>query len=156
MRKKHLDHEKLSAARLQTIVMSVETELRGKLFLDAADLLRQNGQNYTAKLFDLIGNIYNGEEAKWWNINTEQPEGFSRMAYGRKTGGRQKGSPNKLTATLKDMVLQALDESGGVEYLKQTAIDNPSAFLTLVGKVMPLQVTGENGGPVTMTVTWHQ
>ena len=64
MRKKHLDHEKLSAARLQTIVMSVETELRGKLFLDAADLLRQNGQNYTAKLFDLIGNIYNGEEAK--------------------------------------------------------------------------------------------
>jgi len=78
------------------------------------------------------------------------------MAYGRKTGGRQKGSPNKITSTLKDMVLQALDESGGVEYLKQTAIDNPSAFLTLVGKVLPLQVTGENGGPVTMTVTWHE
>lgn len=70
------------------------------------------------------------------------------MAAGRKTGGRQKGSPNKLTAQLKDMVLQALDDAGGVEYLKQTAIDHPTAFLTLVGKVLPMQVTGEGGGPL--------
>jgi hypothetical protein len=74
------------------------------------------------------------------------------MAAGRKTGGRQKGSPNKLTKQLKDMILEALDESGGIEYLKQTAIDHPVAFLTLVGKVLPLQVTGEGGGPVE-TVT---
>lgn len=74
------------------------------------------------------------------------------MAAGRKTGGRQKGSPNKLTKQLKDMILEALDESGGVEYLKQTAIDHPTAFLTLVGKVLPLQVTGNDGGPVE-TVT---
>ena len=75
------------------------------------------------------------------------------MATGRKTGGRQKGSLNKGTAQLKDMVLQALDEShpdGGVGYLKQTAIDHPVAFLTLVGKVLPLQVTGEGGGPIVV------
>lgn len=70
------------------------------------------------------------------------------MAKGIKTGGRQKGSPNKLTKQLKDMILDALDESGGVEYLKQTAIDHPTAFLTLVGKVLPLQVTGADGGPI--------
>lgn len=70
------------------------------------------------------------------------------MAAGKKTGGRQKGSPNKLTKQLKDMILEALDESGGVEYLKQTAIEHPTAFLTLVGKVLPLQVTGEGGGAV--------
>lgn len=70
------------------------------------------------------------------------------MAAGRKTGGRQKGSPNKLTKQLKDMILEALEESGGVEYLKQTAIDHPTAFLTLVGKVLPLQVTGDGGGPI--------
>lgn len=74
------------------------------------------------------------------------------MAAGRKTGGRQKGSPNKLTKQLKDMILEALDESGGVEYLKQTAIDHPTAFLTLVGKVLPLQVTGEGGGPLTVEI----
>lgn len=75
------------------------------------------------------------------------------MAAGRKTGGRQKGSLNKVTAQLKDTILQALDEAGGVDYLKQTAIDHPAAFLTLVGKVLPLQVTGEGGGP--MVVTWQ-
>jgi len=77
------------------------------------------------------------------------------MALGKKTGGRQKGSPNKLTAQLKDMVLQALDESGGVEYLKQTAIEHPTAFLTLVGKILPLQVTGENGGPLELIAKWQ-
>jgi hypothetical protein len=28
------------------------------------------------------------------------------------------------------------------------AEEKPAAFLTLVGKVLPLQVTGEDGGPV--------
>jgi hypothetical protein len=78
------------------------------------------------------------------------------VAKGYKTGGRQKGSLNKNTRQLKDMVLQALDDAGGVEYLKQTAIDNPAAFLTLVGKVLPLQVTGEGGGPVQHVFGWKQ
>lgn len=75
------------------------------------------------------------------------------MAKGIKTGGRQPGSPNKITKALKDTILQALDEAGGVDYLKQTAIDHPAAFLTLVGKVLPLQVTGEGGG--ALLVTWQ-
>ena len=74
------------------------------------------------------------------------------MAKGIKTGGRQKGSLNKTTKELKDMILQALDESGGVDYLKQTAIDHPTAFLTLIGKVLPLQVTGGDGGPLVVQV----
>lgn len=48
------------------------------------------------------------------------------------------------------MILQALDESGGVDYLKQRAIENPAAFMTLLGKVLPMQVTGEGGGPVNV------
>jgi hypothetical protein len=70
------------------------------------------------------------------------------MAKGQKTGGRQKGTPNKLTGALKDMILSALDKAGGVDYLLTQADDNPTAFLTLVGKVLPLQVTGEDGGPI--------
>lgn len=65
-----------------------------------------------------------------------------------KTGGRPKGSRNKITSEIKDMIVIALDESGGVDYLKKQAIDNPNAFLTLVGKVLPLQVTGANEGPI--------
>jgi hypothetical protein len=62
--------------------------------------------------------------------------------------GRVKGVPNKVTGALKDMILGALANAGGVKYLEQQAKENPAAFLTLVGKVLPLQVTGEGGGPV--------
>lgn len=54
--------------------------------------------------------------------------------------GRPPGVPNKITSELKDMILQALSESGGVEYLKLQAANNANAFMTLVGKVLPLQV----------------
>lgn len=67
-----------------------------------------------------------------------------------KTGGRRKGTPNKATAAVKDMILSALDQAGGVDYLVQQSEENPTAFMTLVGKVLPLQVTGEGGGPVTL------
>jgi len=72
------------------------------------------------------------------------------MAKGKKTGGRIKGVPNKTSGAVKDMILQALDESGGVEYLKARALDSPNAFLSLIGRILPMQVTGENGGPVAI------
>lgn len=64
--------------------------------------------------------------------------------------GRPKGVPNKTTQQAKEMILAALDQAGGVDYLVERAKDprTASAFLTLVGKVVPLQVTGEGGGPV--------
>jgi hypothetical protein len=70
------------------------------------------------------------------------------MAKGVKTGGRQKGTPNKVTKEVKEMVLEALDEAGGVAYLKARALDTPGPFLSLLGKVLPMQITGEGGGPV--------
>ena len=59
-----------------------------------------------------------------------------------------KGIPNKINADLKGMILGALSDAGGRDYLTKRAIDTPAAFMTLVGKVLPLQVTGEGGGPV--------
>lgn len=66
--------------------------------------------------------------------------------------GRPKGSPNKVTKELKDMILAALDGAGGIDYLRDRAMDSPNAFLSLVGKVLPLQVTGEGGGPLTVEI----
>lgn len=70
--------------------------------------------------------------------------------------GRVKGVPNKTTAAVKDMILQALSEAhegGGVEYLKEQAAKNPTAFLTLVGKVIPLQLAGGlDLGPIAITL----
>lgn len=56
--------------------------------------------------------------------------------------GRKKGVPNKTTQALKDMILLALDKSGGVDYLITQAETNPNAFLSLVGKVLPMTVLG--------------
>jgi hypothetical protein len=74
----------------------------------------------------------------------------TKFKKGQKSGpGRPKGATNKTTAQLKDMILGALDQSGGVGYLVERANDpkTASAFLTLVGKVLPMTVQGpgENG-----------
>lgn len=70
--------------------------------------------------------------------------------------GRPKGVPNKATAQVKEMILAALDQSGGVEYLVQRANDprTASAFLTLVGKVLPMTVAGDAESPVKVEFTW--
>lgn len=68
-------------------------------------------------------------------------------------GGSRKGIPNKITAELKDMILKALDEAGGVQYLADTAKTHQAAFLALVGKVLPMQVTGADGKPIRADVT---
>jgi len=62
-----------------------------------------------------------------------------------KTGGRKKGSRNKTTMLVKDMITKALDEAGGVNYLVNVAKENPAAFCTLVGKVLPLNHTSDDG-----------
>jgi hypothetical protein len=59
--------------------------------------------------------------------------------------GRPKGSVNKLTGDLKAMILGALSEAGGQKYLVDQAKTNPNAFMTLVGKVLPMTVANPDG-----------
>jgi hypothetical protein len=76
------------------------------------------------------------------------------MAAGKKTGGgSRKGQPNKLTGAVREMVLAALNELGGIEYLKRQAEKNPVAFMALLGKILPLQVSGVDGGP--LAIRWE-
>ena len=74
---------------------------------------------------------------------------------GRREGaGRKPGVPNKLSADIKGMVLGALQDVGGRDYLAARALDQPVAFMGLVGKVLPLQLTGENGAPIAVDFRW--
>jgi hypothetical protein len=57
-----------------------------------------------------------------------------------KGAGRPKGSGNKATKELKDMILGALDDAGGQSYLAARALDTPGPFLALIGKVLPKDV----------------
>lgn len=65
----------------------------------------------------------------------------------------RKGSPNKNTKQLKDMILKALDGVGGVEYLEQRAKDpkTAGAFLGLIGKVLPMTIVGDADNPIAIT-----
>lgn len=63
---------------------------------------------------------------------------------GRREGaGRKPGVPNKLTKTVKMMILEALEKKGGAKWLQKQADKHPQAFMTLLGKVMPTQVVGD-------------
>lgn len=76
----------------------------------------------------------------------------SNRGGARPGAGRPKGSLDKGNAMIREMIVDALNGVGGVEYLESTARSHPAAFLSLIGKVMPIQVTGDGGGPVE-TVT---
>lgn len=67
--------------------------------------------------------------------------------------GRPKGSPNKTTALLKEAILAGAESvgdagEGGLEgYCKFLARDEPRAFAALLGKVLPMQLTGDPNNP---------
>jgi len=71
-----------------------------------------------------------------------------RIGKGGAGPGRKKGIPNKLTSDVKSMILEALDKAGGTEYLLSQAHENPKAFLSLLGRVIPLQVQGDKDNPL--------
>lgn len=68
--------------------------------------------------------------------------------------GRKAGAPNKATGEIKDMLRQALDESGGVEYFKKQAIENPVSFNTLIAKIIPADVNNTMKG--SLVISWEK
>lgn len=68
---------------------------------------------------------------------------------GKRPGaGRPKGSANKETKQLREMILEALDMKGGAAYLAKQAEETPAAFMSLLGRVLPLQVQGDKENPL--------
>lgn len=74
------------------------------------------------------------------------------------TRGRPRGAPNKLPGLLKDALIEAADLAGTrvprkfrtargalVDYLAFQAQHSPAAFMSLLGKVLPLQINNAAG-----------
>jgi hypothetical protein len=79
------------------------------------------------------------------------------MKGGKRPGsGRKKGVPNKFNADLKEAILQAATQAGGalglVGYLQSQASANPGPFIGLLGKVLPMQIAGADGGALQVVV----
>jgi hypothetical protein len=57
--------------------------------------------------------------------------------------GRRKGVPNRISGDVRRMIEGALHEAGGQAYLTRQATENPVAFLSLLGKILPREVKAE-------------
>jgi hypothetical protein len=66
--------------------------------------------------------------------------------------GRKPGSRNKFSSALKDEILGALDDVGGRAYFVRMAEKQPVAFMSLLGRVLPLQVTGDATAPLQIQI----
>jgi hypothetical protein len=73
-----------------------------------------------------------------------------------KTGGRKKGVPNKLTTDVRNAINEAFDRAGGIDYLVNLATSDPRTFCTLLGKIVPTQIAGDEDAPIkhVLEVSW--
>lgn len=75
----------------------------------------------------------------------------------RKGRGRPKGSVNKVTAAAKDAIAQAAAELGGhqriVAWAKEDAKNESAFWSTIYPKLIPVQLSGEGGGPIEHGLT---
>ena len=86
-------------------------------------------------------------------------ESRKHMARGKKTGGRVKGVPNKLTTGAKEVIAQVAENIGGVARMTKWARESPEnekAFWTnIYTKLLPLQASVDMRARVTSTFTWR-
>ena len=60
------------------------------------------------------------------------------MARGKKTGGRHKGTPNKLTTNARNAFHSAFDALGGVDALTKWADENKTDFYKIYARLIPV------------------
>ena len=70
----------------------------------------------------------------------------------KKAGGRVKGTPNKTTVALKDAIMNAFEKVGGVDYLVTVAKKDPKTFITLLGRVLPLEIQAKVEGTIAINI----
>ena len=68
----------------------------------------------------------------------------------KKTGGRKKGTPNKVTTSMKQALYEAFNGTGGVDQLIAWARQprNRGEFYRLCARLIPTEIVGADGGPI--------
>lgn len=79
------------------------------------------------------------------------------MAKGFKTGGRKKGTPNKVTASVRETFQEAFVALQNDDHanLLTWARGQPTEFYKLASKLIPIatEVTGKDGEPIVFSDT---
>lgn len=86
----------------------------------------------------------------------KQTEEKRRIGDGAPGPGRPKGVPNKMTIAAKEAIAMAAERLGGADRLVEWAQSDPVNERLFWGsiypKLLPLQVSGEGGGDLRMTL----
>jgi hypothetical protein len=77
------------------------------------------------------------------------------MATGKKTGGRKKGTPNKVTTTVRENTLAVFDQIGGRAMMAEWAAENLTEFYRLYGRMAPSDPDAPGGtdNPINHSLT---
>jgi len=79
---------------------------------------------------------------------------------GEKRPKQGKRSPAKTTLAAKEAIQMAADGLGGakrlIEWAKEDPLNERAFWTSVYPKLLPLQVSGEGGGPLKMLVEWNQ
>lgn len=71
-----------------------------------------------------------------------------------KTGGRKKGSLNKIGAAAKEVIASVAVGLGGadrlLEWIKEDPKNEAAYWERIYPKLLPLQLSGEGGGPIAV------
>jgi hypothetical protein len=75
------------------------------------------------------------------------------LRAGERTIGRAKGTPNKLTVSIKEAIEHAFDELGGTSYLVHVGRSDPRTFCALLSKLLPTKLANADGSPLLAALT---
>jgi len=71
-----------------------------------------------------------------------------RIPFAKGNPGRPKGSKNKVSQSIKEQHLEALDRVGGVEYLRKLALKKPAVFMSGIHRMIPDEQKHDVGGEI--------
>lgn len=66
--------------------------------------------------------------------------------------GRRKGGANKTTRSAREAFQYAFDKAGGAAGLAEWALVNRDEFYRLYARLIPIEHSGEGGGPIPVTI----
>lgn len=79
------------------------------------------------------------------------------MTARRKTGGRPRGVRNRITRTQRLMILDSLEELGGVDYLVWLGKKHPAVWGSIFKETLPkrheMEVSGDGLRPIIQVIT---
>lgn len=69
-----------------------------------------------------------------------------------KTGGRAKGTPNKLSSTAKENIIAVFNRLDGTAGMAKWAKANPTQFYQIYSKLIPTEIEGKIDASLTVEI----